>query len=471
MRGRARFVGRDTEIHELRQLFPAGAGVGCGIALLEGEPGIGKTRLSIQFAEECEQGGAIALYSRCDPDSDHPYQPFVDALRDAFGPEVLAEIRARIPAQLSELAGSPPELAHTVGLLPAMHNRAGDIDRDRVSNAIATVLVELSSARPMLLVLDDLHSSNKETLIVLRQIVRAARTAPMLVLGTYRNTERSEDLLKTVAELHREHVVHRISLIGLNEDDAADLIGDVSQQLVPIERCRALWEKCRGNPFFVEEMARHQATTSLEPLPPAVTDVIDQRLAGVSADTRTFLEAASVAGNQFSLDIIERLGELSEIALAASLREAIEARLIDELPGIYGRLAFHQALICQRLYAQLTRTRCARLHQRIGEVLEQLDADEPSRLAELAHHFSLAPPQVGLTKAIKYAVLAARHTLPHEDATHHYAALFARLGPRTGTDQRDELLLALHDAQMRATDIAAARAVLDATGDSTKHRE
>jgi len=471
-RVRAPFVGRETELNALRELFGAPGSGSCRLALLEGEPGIGKTRLSVQFAQDCQRNGAVTLYGRCDPETVVPYQPFLEALRGALGAGVLAPLRQRIPGHLAELARVLPELADTAGVIVPTLGADDSAERYRLFDAVATVLAEVARAQPMLLILDDLHWADKATLLMLRQVIRSAGDAPMLVLGTYRDTERCEPLLDALADLHREHVLHRISLTGLDEGNATQLIGQISDG-VSSQLSRTLWEECRGNPFFLEEMLRHESSVGRaeggsDALPHAIADVIGRRLARVSPDARMILEIACVAGNRFSIEIVERLGELSEDVLDTVLCEAIDAHLIEEVPGVYGRFSFEHALIRQTLYEQLTRTRRARLHLRVAQVLEEQSTDDASRLAELAHHYLQAPPSQGQAKAGHYAVLAARHALEvlaFEEAVRHYEAALSLLVDEADAEQRHELLLALGDAHFKAGDARGARLAFREAGD------
>jgi tetratricopeptide (TPR) repeat protein len=472
-RARAAFVGREAELDELRQLFGGPESGSCRLALLEGEPGIGKTRLSVQFAKDCQRNGAMTLYGRCDPETVVPYQPFLEALRGALGAGVLQPLRQRIPGHLAELARVLPELADAAGVIAPALGADDATDRYRLFDAVATVLAEVSRARPMLLILDDLHWADKATLLMLRQVVRSAGEAPMLVLGTYRDTERREALLDALADLHHEHVVHRITLTGLDQDHAAQLIEQISHHDVTAQLSRSLWQKCRGNPFFLEEMLRHQssaepAARGSDALPHAVADVIRRRLARVSPEASAILEIACVAGSRFSIDVIEPLSELSENVLDTVLCEAIEAHLIEEVPGVYGHFAFEHALIRQTLYERLTQTRRARLHLRVGELLEDQTSDDGSRLAELAHHYNHAPPSQGRAKAAHYAVLAARHALDvlaFEDAIRHYNMALSLLPAQADAQQRHELLLELGGAQYKAGDARAARGTFREAGD------
>jgi pentatricopeptide repeat protein len=105
-RARAPFVGREDELSVLRDLFDVPVPQSCRLVLLEGEPGIGKTRLALQFAEDCRSRGAVMLYGRCDSDTVVPYQPFVEALRGALGDAAVAPVLGAHPVVAPQRGGS-----------------------------------------------------------------------------------------------------------------------------------------------------------------------------------------------------------------------------------------------------------------------------------------------------------------------------------------------------------------------------
>ena len=177
-------------------------------------------------------------------------------------------------------------------------------------------------------------------------------------------------------------------------------------------------EETKGNPFFLEEMVRHLGTGRSgdgngapwpNELPEGIREVIGRRLATLSDTARDVLTTASVIGREFRIELLEALGSYDEDELDEVVEEGVGAHVIAEVPGVYGRCSFTHSLIRQTLYDGLTGTRRARLHLRVGEALERLEADgaEPP-LAELAHHFCLAPPARGAAKAVDYAERAAR---------------------------------------------------------------
>jgi tetratricopeptide (TPR) repeat protein len=279
-------------------------------------------------------------------------------------------------------------------------------------------------------------------------------------------------------QLRREHFYETIELVGLDEADSNELMGEFGTDAMPEHVHRALWEETRGNPFFLEEMVRHlgagQATTAGNgspwpvELPEGIREVIGRRLATLSDESRDVLTTAAVIGREFRIELLEALGGYDEDKLDDVVEESIDAHVIAEVPGVYGRCSFTHSLIRQTLYDGLTGTRRARLHLRVGEALERVDGDA----AELAHHFSLAPPARGAAKALEYAERAARQAtsqLAYEEAARLYEVALDAL-EQTGADgeHRCALLLACGDAQIKAGESIAARATFRRAADGAR---
>jgi DNA-binding SARP family transcriptional activator/tetratricopeptide (TPR) repeat protein len=475
-RSRAAFVGRHAELESLRRHLERATAGERQLVLLEGEPGIGKTRLAARFAAECHAAGATVLYGRCDAETLIPYQPFIEAVRTHVAQVPRSELRARLGVHAQELARVLPELAQDGADAGAA---AGvPTERYRLFEAVSAVLVDAARSRPVLLVLDDLHWADRPTLLMLRQAVRATEGAPLLVLVTYRDTERGDALLDTLADLRREHFLERIALRGLAERDAAALVHQLITDELRGGVDEALLGEAMGNPFFLEEMIRgigagsaparegHVDADRRPPVPEGIREVLGRRMARLSESTRRLLRAASVIGREFPLEVLEEVAGMSEDELDAGLEEATTAQVILEIPDEYGRYAFSHALIRQTLYDDLSATRRARLHGRVAEILEALAGDDPAILSSLAYHFFRAPPVTGLPKAVEYAERAARHAdgqLAYEEAARLYelaAHGLERLGP--DDPRKARLLPALGEAHVKAGNSAAARAAFSA---------
>ena len=480
------FVGRDAELDRLGQLWKEAAAGDLRVALVGGEPGVGKTRLAAELARKVHEEGATVLAGRCDEDLGVPYQPFVESLRhfaDHCSP--LADCLGRYGGELVRLV---PELTERVPGLAAPLRSDPDTERYRLFDAVAAWLTAASADEPVLLVLDDVQWAAKPTLLLLRHVVRAGG-GRVLVLVTYRDTELSHDhpLIEVVADLRRQGGVGRLSLTGLDDVGVRAIVEKAAGQTLDeagLALAQAVYEETEGNPFFVREVLRHLAetgaverrgdtwTTSLPAdrfgIPEGVRDVVGRRLARLSDGTNQALRIAAVAGSEFEFAVVRAAGNLAEEALLTALEEAVSARVIIEVSAT--RFRFAHALMRATLYESLTATRQVTLHRRTAEAIETVHASAlDDYVAALAHHWAKASaPVTDTTKAVDYARKAgdrALAQLAHDEAAAYYAdglELLDAGGAAPNDPRRVELLIGRGEAQRRATDPTYRETLLDA---------
>lgn len=449
---RGAFVGRDHELARVRKMLDEGDAGRTHLALVTGEPGIGKSRLAKELAEEASVGGTTVLFGRCDSEQIIPYQPFVQALHHV--------VAGSSTPTLVELTGSwAPDL---VRLIPELSDRlpepgtplttTPDTARYRLFEAVAAILAGLRRTAPVLLLIDDLQWADQPTLLLLRHVLRSGEVAGLVVMTTCRDGEVGPDhpLTATLADLHRDDLVTSVPLGRLD-------IGDVEAMLDGrVGLAREVHRVTAGNPFFVRALARHLADTGAEDLsgagvPTGVADVVRRRLALQSADAQRSLVAAAVIGRRFALDILARATRLSETATLAALEQACAARLVVEDLDAAGQFSFVHDLVREAVVDQLGPSRRALLHRSVGEALATL---APESVADLARHFCAAGPTVA-DRAAGYAVQAAEAAsgqLAHEDAARYCDAALAALPNTAPALRRGGLHLALGDACAKAGD-------------------
>ena len=466
---RGTFVGREGELDELQEgLEEALRGHG-GLYLLVGQPGIGKSRLAEELIDRARARGAEILIGRCWEAGGAPaYWPWVQSLR--------AYVRARDPDQLrAEVGDGAPELAQLVPELRELFPRLTEPQspesegaRFRLFDAVATFLKAAAQARPLVLVLDDLHAADEPSLLLLQFLAREVTASRLLVVAAYRDVDPTprDPLAAALGELRREPTTHRIALEGLAEPAVAEYV-EVAAGRAPAEALvAAIHAETEGNPLFVGEVVRLLAAEDrldaddIEGLavPDGVREVIGRRLRFLSPECNSVLTLASVLGREFDLNDLARVSAIDRDGLLGLLDEAIDARVVSEIPGTIGRFRFAHALIRDVVYEALTSARRVRLHRAVGEALENLYSSDPApRLAELAHHFFEAVPGGHVEKAKRYAVEAAERSvglLAFEEAVRLYR-LALRLSE--SETERCELLIALGETQARAGDTASAK--------------
>jgi DNA-binding SARP family transcriptional activator len=478
------FVGRERELGELMGAFEdALAGRG-RLVLIVGEPGIGKSRLADELVGEARARGAQVLVGRCWEAGGAPaYWPWVQALRGyvrGADPEVL---RAQLGIGAADLAQLLPDVSELFPEVSASPSTESEGARFRLFDATAAFLKSIAEARPLVLVLDDVHAADAPSLLLLRFLARELGESRILLAAAYRDVDPTlaDPLAAAASDLIRQPVTRRVELVGLTRPDVARLV-ELTAGLTPTpELVAGIWEETEGNPLFVDEVVRLLAQEGLLGggrvdvdrigVPHSVREVIGRRLRRLSEGCTRIVTLAAVLGREFGLMALQSVSALPLDELLKGLDEAMTARVVAELPGAPGRLRFAHALIRDALYEDLTEVRRIGLHRLAGEALEGLYGANPDpHLAELAHHFFLAAPGGETGKAVEYARRAADRavaSLAYEEAVRLLSLGLEALELDVAPDEttRCELLLSLGEAELRAGDsLAAKRAFLEAAG-------
>jgi DNA-binding SARP family transcriptional activator/class 3 adenylate cyclase len=485
-------AGRGEELAALSEHFARARAGERQMVLMCGEPGVGKTRLASELGRRAHAEGAIVLYGRCDAEPLTPHQPFVEALGHYVELAPIEELAGQVAAAGGELRRIVPELERRLPRAPQPVGGDPAGERFRLFDAVATLLVEASAASPLLLILDDLHWADNASVLLLRHVARDSRTASLLVLCSYRQTEAlsSSPLEQALADLVTERRFARRRLAGLDESGVAAMIEAHVGERNPLVPAQRLHAHTGGNPFFVGEVLRSLAGHAREEielalrsdeleLPESVRQLIEQRVARLGDEVRRVLTIAAVVGSWFDLRVLEHVSGRPLDELLEALERATVARLVEESPDAVGRFAFAHALIRDTLYLGLGAARRARLHHLVGEALETLAAASPEPpLADLAYHFANAADAADAdpSKAVRYSLLAAGHALrqlAYEQAALEYERALAalQLQPEVDARERAELLVALGQARWRAGERERAREAFLAAAELARERD
>src|SRR6267143_2558037 len=259
------FVGREAELVQMQDVWQRAKDGRHQLLLVAGEPGIGKTRLSLEFARIRAAEGSTVLIGYSDEENLVPYQPFVECLSWYFRNCPEAELQGQLAAISGggELAPFIPELRNLIPDLPSPLPMDPEGQRYRLFEAVAGMLAGASRARPMLLIFDDLHWADRPTLLLLRHVMRSARTASFTIIATYRESElgRAHPLAELLIMLRRQPRVTRLVLRGLNITHVRALVDSIVGPNVPSQLPQAVMDSTDGNPFFATEMLQHLKET------------------------------------------------------------------------------------------------------------------------------------------------------------------------------------------------------------------
>jgi DNA-binding SARP family transcriptional activator/tetratricopeptide (TPR) repeat protein len=396
-------VGRRAEIAALEAdwaLVRAGTG---RLVVIDGEPGIGKSRLVAEVLARVGDGGAV-LVGRCyEATTTEPYGPIVEVLRRAVAEVDLG--RLGLPeVWVRELARLLPELEAT---LPTGGGAPldGVRDRDRLFEGVRLFLASLAAQRPVVLVVEDLHWADETSLSLLGYVARSCQHTPLLVLATVRGDEIGTDR-RTALRVLARHGRH-LGLAPLSADECADLVACVTDARDRPERfSRRLHHTTGGNPFFLIETLRAlieqgslqgddagwtTATASMRddyaplPVPESVGLIVAARLERLGDDARSLLDSAAVMRRDFEFDALQAVVRIPPTAALDALDELIAHGLVREAPpdgeALAPRYDFAHALVRDVVYGALTGARRQYLHRRVAGLLEVARPVAPDRIA------------------------------------------------------------------------------------------
>ncbi|MGH2684390.1 MAG: BTAD domain-containing putative transcriptional regulator, partial [Actinomycetota bacterium] len=305
-------IGRDRELGVLADgLHQVVARRSAQVIVVDGEPGVGKTRLAEALtATAATAHGALVAWGRCLEGEDTPaFWPWREICRGVVGSLDDQELTAIADARLAPVAQLVPDLARRVDTLPSQPSLGGEADRFRMYDAAATLLARTAANRPVVAVIDDIQAADAATLHLLRFLASAPPEAPLLVVATRRAGEGDEEMQATLADLARHPAASRLELRGLDDDAAAALAAAVADGHGDPEILHDVVSRAGGNPFFVTELVRlhrdERGVGGHALVPAGVRDVLRRRLLRLDPAVVETLTIAAVVGREFDLDVVE----------------------------------------------------------------------------------------------------------------------------------------------------------------------
>ena len=423
-RGPTPLVGRDRELTSLLGCFEKAAAGQGQVALIVGEPGIGKSRLIYELRRRVGDRAAWQE-GRCLPFGQSiPFHPLVDSLRRSFGIEpadprqtVVGKIESGILPLGTELRAILPHIRHLLMADPGGPELASMDPQERradLFHALRRLLLQAAEVAPQVVIYEDVHWTDKATEEYLRILADSVPSSPVLLVLTYRTGY--------THPLGDRSYQTRIALPALSADDSAAMAralvaaADVHEELPAL-----IVRKAEGNPFFLEEVVRslreagsiggpgdrHARTARLADsvVPDTVQGVIAARVDRLAEEPKRLLQVAAVVGREFSRRILDRVLDVHE-STDALLHELMALELIHE-KRVFPQFeyVFKHVLTQEVVYGSMLVQRRKELHRRIALVIEDLYTD---RLSEqygiLAFHFQKAEVW---DRALDYLVKAA----------------------------------------------------------------
>ena len=459
-------VGREAELARLQSWCTQVIEGRRLIVFVAGEAGIGKTTFVRAFLDSLSGSAARIGRGQCVEQygAGEPYMPVLEALtrlcQEAGGERVVELLRKFAPTWLAQM---PALLSYADR--EQLQATAQGVTQQRMLREMAQALEALAAETPLMLALEDLHWSDFSTLELISAIARRTEPARLLILGTYRPTEMLANdhplrAMKQELELHRNCEELRLKL--LSETDVAAYLArrfadnDTARSLAGV--ASLIHERTDGNPLFmvnvVDYLLEHGSLFDAHKIeaPRSILQMIERNLERLNPEAQRVLEAASVAGAEFSAAAVaaalERpLREVEAICTRLSrLEQFINDHGISEWPDgtVASSFRFHHALYGDVLYGRMPAGYRVELHRRIAVREETAHGERAGEIAtELAHHYSHANDR---NKAIEYFQIAGERAglrYAMVEAERHYTHALELLGELPQTPERDRRELAL----------------------------
>jgi tetratricopeptide (TPR) repeat protein len=426
-------VGRENEMEKLESFLEATIKGKGGTVFLSGEAGSGKSRLSREFLASAKNKGANTLVGWCLPNSAVPYFPFIEAFNTFFASkETISHLSIQQPeAQVASEKRDVTSWLSGPGSSEKMSNvepLSPQVWKDQAYDRVAKTLLTIATDNPVVLFLEDVHWADSASLSLLHYISRLVSSSEkILVLATFRSDEvsvdaegRSHPLKEVMKSMSREDLFSEIELSGLNDIQysimARNMLGGEIQQNL-IEK---ISKGGNGNALFLLESLRmlaeqkgivkkdnewRLAVDSFE-IPSKIRDIILHRLGSLKYAQRRLLDAASVIGEKFSVDLLASVLNQEILDVLENLDFIAKSTAIVRDEGVCYK--FDHARSREVLYEALSSSLKTGYHTRVAEKLESKSKDGKIPFADLAYHYSQTGNEL---KAVKYSLEAGQEAL------------------------------------------------------------
>jgi tetratricopeptide (TPR) repeat protein/transcriptional regulator with XRE-family HTH domain len=431
--GNTPLVGRLNEFGQLVGLLARLTSSEGHVGLIEGEAGIGKSRLLQEISRYASERSICTLHTNCyEIERAMPYQPVIDLVGQAVDLCTTATLQTLPPIALAEIAALVPAAGERFPNLPALSTDFPEARQVRLFGAIVRLLDVLGSGRQLMITVDDIHWVDDTSRQFLHYLARHVPARPLLLILAYRGEEvnTDENLTSFIQSLGRETHASHFPLARLSVADAESMVARLAQERLRTSGLGAwLHRESEGNPLFMTSILYSLAEQNAlpvdsggqdgtqadfiassrgdHPLPEALRASVRARINRVPRETRAKLEIAAVLGRRFDFELLQAVTNEPQATLLDAIDLLVRRQLLREEQdgGVYD---FSHDKVREVVYLDIGSTRRMLLHRTVAEAIERSQGHElHERTASLAEHYVRG--QVW-SKGIRYLVQAAEQS-------------------------------------------------------------
>jgi hypothetical protein len=440
-------VGRAAELERLAAALADLESGGGGCVLIAGEPGIGKSSLARSLADRAAEASLPVAWGYAWEAGGAPaYWPWTQLFRSLL---TFRDLEA-VPA----LARIMPEWSRDADAAITLQP---DQARFQLMEAARALLEAASRSGPLVLILEDLHAADTDSLVLLQYLAKHLRAMSILLVGTFRDMEaRASAAASPLWQITRDADV--IYPARLTSSEIVDYLKSRSGEEPDPAEVAHLLEVSEGNPLFLTELVGLLSQPHDSRLPDTIQQALSQQVERFPENTAEVLHTAAILGREFDVEELAHLVEADTDELLEMLEPALQGGMLESLDG--SRLRFFHALCCEALLQDLELTTRQHLHlKHAGFLTRQMESVGADRATELAIHLSRAGSarRVEAVAAWRAAAARARERLAFDEVAEALREALNAYGegPRFPPLDRCRLMLEAAAAEMASGEIDA----------------
>jgi class 3 adenylate cyclase/tetratricopeptide (TPR) repeat protein len=450
-------IDRTTELTKLKGALENALACRSSVVALQGEAGVGKTRLMQELGMHAQSSGAVVLTGAAS-EAGLPYAPWVEAARQYVAQTPSELLRRILGRNASEFVKLVPDIVAKVGSIPPSKPLGEQQDKIRLYEAVTQFFISICTESSLLLLFDDMQWADQSSLELLEYFVRSTINLRVLTACAYRSEDVRPDsrLNPSLMKFNRQRLLETIQVRSLSKEETVELIKQTfGEQTISPEFADLIYGRTGGNPFFVEEVLRSLVEDGTvfrtekgwdrKPIqevavPNTVRTILKSRLSKLDPETLNVLVLASVIGSEFDFEVLREVAQIDEDKLLERLETALASGLVREPQR--GVFRFVDNRVRELMLDDLSKIRRGKYHEKIAEAMEKVYAKSLDRHAELiaSHAYKAEDAE----RATRFSIMAGdrnRAIHAYEQAVNDYRRALDVINLEGGRDEEKAAII------------------------------